>query len=314
MAAKQGRGTTIGVGLESTWGTAVARTKWSRTTGVTLDLQVERKNYEHLHQGVDGAALGSSIVGYTASGNVSGHLGYGQIGFFLLAAIGSVTEVTGTPNVHTYEGTLALPSLTLEKVIGNSTEARVFEGCKVNTLTINYSTGEIASWEAAIVGETAGSLTSAGSPSYTDPALVAQGNTAVTATWNSQTIAEVKRLSIVIDNQLEIDSALASPLIVEPLSQGKKVTVSMTVRYKGGSYNPTADAESDTISDLSIDFNRSSSTDNLMFLIRNAKLQVGLPISTAGVIEQTLMFEGFADGSDSAISVVLTTGNADHET
>lgn len=313
MAAKQGRGTTIGVGLESTWGTAVSRTNWTRVTGITLDLQKESKEFEHLHQGVDGAALGSAIVGFNAAGNISGHLGYGQIGFFLLAAIGSVTEVTGTPNTHTYEGTLALPSLTLEKVYGNSTESRVFEGCKVGSLTINYGNGEIASWEAAIVAETAAALASAGSPSYTDPALVAQGNTALTVTWNSQTIAEVKRLTITIDNQLEVDKALASPLIVEPLSQGKMVTCTMTIRYKAG-YNPIADAEADASSDLVLDFNRASSTDNLKFTLRNAKVQAGTQITTAGVIDQTLTFTAYADGSDSAISVEMKNGNADHET
>lgn len=314
MAAKQGRGTTIGVGLESAWGTAVARSNWTRVTGVTLDVQKESQDFQHLHQGVDGAALGSAIVGFNASGNVTGHLGYGQIGFFLLAAIGSVTEVTGTPNTHTYEGTLALPSLTLEKVYGNSTESRVFEGCKVGSFTVNYGTGEIATWEAAIVAETASALSSAGSPSYTDPALVAQGNTAVTVTWNSQTIAEVKRLTITIDNQLEVDKSLASPLIVEPLSQGKMVTCAMTVRYKANSYNPIVDALADTISDLVINFDRSSSTDNLKFTLRNAKVQAGTPITTAGVIEQTLTFTAYADGSDSAISVELKNGNADHET
>lgn len=314
MAPKTGRNTTVGIGLEGAWGTAVSRTQYYRIKGSTLDHGIDEAMFEALHQGVDGSALGSAITGINVAGTLSGELGYGQIGFILLAALGSVAEDTGSsPKVFTYEGTLDLPSLTIDQTHGNTGESRVYEGMKVGSLTISWESGSIASWEAAFVGETVSAMGSAPSPTYTDPAKIAAGNTALTATWNSQTLTGVKRFSVTIDNQLQTDRPLASPYVSEPVSSGKKVSGQMTLQYKAGSYNPLADSLTETQSDLVFDFNRASSTDNFEIRLRNAKLRTAQTVSSPGIIEQVITFEGYADGSDSAISMILKNGNSDHE-
>lgn len=142
----------LGIGKESTYGTAVSVTKYIPILSESMapdsggifpeDIRADRSR-------------ATALEGpFGVSGDVEFQAGpENGLGEMLLGALGTVTQGTTSPYTHTFVGASTIPSYTVEVNVGESM-VRTIPGCKVGTLTISCAAAEPATITATLVGQT----------------------------------------------------------------------------------------------------------------------------------------------------------------
>ena len=159
----------IGVGRESSRGTAVAPGNWVKNMAVSHD---DKRNYIQ-----DDSAMGlimesndSVVAEEWGEGELSGILSDQNIGYFLLNVFGAVSSATASGETVVYEHTFSLlnsnqhPSLTLE--VKNPVEQLKFALAMVETLKIR---AEVGKWvEFTVTFKSKKGATASNSVTYAD--------------------------------------------------------------------------------------------------------------------------------------------------
>lgn len=304
-----GRGTAIGLGAESTWGTAVSRTNWLKAESVTLNEKVVTGDVPHLVHGDEGDIRDSYCERTEVTGRIVVELRYDGCGMLLAAALGgSSTAGTGSPYTHTYALSATLGSLTIEVKRGTSGNSQVFEGCKVTSFEIAVSTGQVAKLTVDFIGQTSAARSSTGTPSFGTGEFI-EHKDAWSASWGG-TVAGVRSLTIRGNNNLARVDELGSAATQEPeIGSFRRFTCDMERSYRDDTQYAAHKAE--TQQDLTITCTGDTSPNAGTFLFRNAKAtDVNSDISDFGVLTESLTFTGYADASDPSFEIAIVNGTA----
>jgi len=157
MTRLYGSNSHVGVGVESIWGTPVARTKFQELYGETGGLNPGRVPIETWRARTP---VGFIDVGKKAVASVTFPITYDKLHIWLRNAMWDLTSSVVAPDyTHTYKIGTSKPSpLTVEH--GNSAAAfaalaRIDEGCFVRRMTMEFMSDSISKITFEYVGQTA---------------------------------------------------------------------------------------------------------------------------------------------------------------
>lgn len=316
MAAPfSGYATATGVGIESTYGTAVAReTNWIRTASWSLARQRNRGIVPHLTHDDSGAVQEEYVMSETTAGTLSFPMRYVGVHLALLnAALGNNTDAGGgSPYTHTLSMDAVLPSLTLEGRRGNSTVSEVLEGCKVNTWGLKCAAGEVMMGEFGIIGQTGAARGASGTPAYGSGELIAFHHCG-TIGWNSGTYTP-QSFEVTGENKLSLVPEMGALFTAEPGIDGRReVRFKAVIPYRND--NLYVQHHSDAESDLTFTFTGATSPNAFAMTLKNARIwSISDPISSAGYVTQTVEWLGKGSAATGPFNIVVTNGAATHIT
>lgn len=313
MPPNRGFGLTLGAGEESTWGTPAARTNWVRLITSTL---ARRKIYvPKPHMGTLGATSQNRRSQFLqrdeVSGDIEGLLAYDDSSILLLKhALGAVATTGTGPYVHSVTLATPLPTgLTAELIKGTgSSQAEVFEGCKVQRGRILFTAGELARWTLSLMGETSAGLVSAGTPTYSSNGECVAHHQGGQFGFNSANYDYISA-EITWNNQLAfrqfVGAAESKEFQPENLLE---VQVRITRQWDGTALYAAHLAQ--TASDLTFSFT-GTGNNALAVTLHNAEINEAThPTQGPGPITETLVFRGLSDGTDEGLKLAFTNDNA----
>lgn len=314
-----GRGQAVGFGVESTWGTAVARSKWIRTGGNSIGRVAEKGG--RLQTGMGGnvvAQRGSYVAADDVGGGFTVEVGYENMGILWKYLVGDnspgTTGPSGSEYTHTYAPTNQDPGgLTIESIRGRNnagtTVAEVFEGCKLNTATISVSPGGVLMCSVdSVTGETSAARTTAGTPSYIDDTPVLHHH-AGTFDWNSNNYT-IRDFSLSIDRRLSRRPQLGSKNSLEHFPAGP-MGVSATITLEVDDALLAAYL-ANTTADGSIVFTDPASNNTLTFNLYEAMIaSYSDPVPGSDMILATLSFTCQSDGTNDMLGIVAVNTQSD---
>ena len=303
-----GFGAYIGVGIESTYGTAVSRTRWMRPTSIGLARTIRNAVQPDLSGEIDSyAPLFTYSEGEESGGTIEGYLAYNDYvaTILLKMAFGACTDAGANPYTHTYVPSKTIGSMTIEQ--GSKDFAEVFEGCQVNSIEISWEVGRVATISAEIIAETSGGQTTVSSPTFIVPSFSLH-NEVGTLSWNSVT-STLKRVKFKLNNNLQRRQQLGSDITAEPTKSGpldlfleiekEKVALTMQTAYIAK-----------TQADATITITKSASA-ALSITLHNALIEsYNDTVGDVGPVMERITLRGYRDASDKGCSLVVTNANA----
>jgi len=313
-----GRGTSLGIGVEVTWGTAAARTNWLRIISASLATKEMYQDVPTL--GTNGGVSANSRRRFLSAAESGGDIewigSYDDSTILLVKnALGGATDAGAGPYTHTLKLAKDLgEGLTLElirgELVAGTAISEVFEGCMVNSLELSWKTGDVMRCKASIMAETSAARGAAGSPTYTTGGEPIIGWQSGDLTWNS-VARKVRELTITIDNALERRPALGTTTTLRPQRSGEtNVRVRAVLEILTGDALFTAHL-AQTQADGSITF--TSGAKSLAIAMHQAEIDsVSDPISSQGVLTQTVEWRCLSDGTDEGIQLTWTNASALH--
>jgi hypothetical protein len=314
MGLYVGAGAAIGFGTESTWGTAVARARWERATGTGL----RRVRTREVVQDLSGTGGGSAnyMHMFTSRDRVRGTLAfnghYHSYGLTTLLkhAMGSCTDGGAGPYTHTYTLTATMQTgLTIEMIMG-SNYSEVFEGCKVNRLTLTHEIGRPMGVEADIIGQTSGGAASAGTATYNSTYTYVLPEQGGSFTWNSVAYV-VRRCVVSIDNKLVERDQIGSLNSLEP-KRGEKPDVLITLDIERDSDALQTAFLADTES-ASATITFTSGSYSIAYTGHNSQIvDYDPPASIGGIgpLVQRLTLRCLSNGTNEGLGIVVTNANS----
>ena len=315
MAIRSGLAAQLGIGVESTWGTAVTPTRFYEFTDESFSLSIERIESEGLRAGnrvmrSDRYAVGQKAV----EGSVSMDMTAENSALLFEHALGDVQTANTSGSVYTHTCTLsdpyALGGLTVEVGRpGNDGTVRAFtySGCVVSEMTLSNSVNELLQLELGLVGknESTGSITSASYPSSQE--LLSFKDATVTIAGSAY---ECKDISIAVNNGLDAERyILGSQTINQPVAANMtEITGEITAEFKDlTAYNRFVNASHAAIvatwegSAITGTYKRKISVSIPVARFDGDTPQVGGP----EILDQTLTFKGLSDGSQEPITITV---------
>lgn len=310
------QGAFLGLGVESTWGTAVTRTNFIRAKRLGM-----RRTIETAVRGAMGTQGTTDLNARTlyqtrnvAGGPIAIECGYSDSTVLLFREwIGAVATAGAGPYTHTMTPTVpaSLPvGLTIEQAFGRrstTNDAEVYEGCLVAGGTFRCAPGEVAELELDIIAETSGGRTTASTATYSSNDYpILHGHAGVLA-WHSLS-DRVLSLEISVSNSLARRYLLGSNDTAKPYpSSMMEIIVRATREYDENTVYADYLAQT-TGNDLTISF--SDSPRSLAFTVHNAVCIDFADTVQAGVTTQQITWRALSDGTDEGIAAVFTNANS----
>lgn len=296
-------GSCLGLGLEVTPGTAVSRTKWCHLNGSSLTLTARNRAARGRLAHKSTAFVKSRfVVDQQVGGTITVPGSYSALGMLLRAALGTVSG-TGP---YTFAAASALPSLTIEQIVGTSGRSEVYAGCKVNTMTMTATPGSEVTFAFDLIAQSKAADGSAGSPSLTDAVPIEHYEVAVT--WGGVSIGVVKSLSSVLSNNIARRPQLGALGTAEPSVGVREVRTTIVIDKE--SFSLRASELADTVSDLVITCtDTATGAKTLVYTINDCVCRVSETIGD-GIADLTtsLEFESLENPE-----IVLTNGEATYD-
>lgn len=310
--ANTGRGTGLGMGIEGTWNVAAARTDWMEVVSESLARAPSRPFRPHLVGGGSYVQQDVYDAGDDAGGDIEFEAVYNAIclGHVLYAAFGGAasTGPVTTEYEHTFTLGTTLPSFSIESLRGSGAldSAEVFRGMKCSKLELAIAARDVMRVRSSWIGGTTDGRTTKGTPTYTSaarPILHSQAP-ATGLTWNGTNFAKVTSFGLTLDNALERRPYLGSALTSEPDFAGWR-NVSIRVGLHWDTDAAWTGFVAGTSSDATFNI-AGTGDDDLDVTLQNALVgSVSDPISSAGVVSQTVVFNGRAGAANQGLSLVL---------
>lgn len=309
------QGAFIGLGVESVWGTAVARTNWMRAKRLGM-----RRTVERAVRGLMGTQGTTDLNARTlyvqrdlAGGSLAIECGYSDSTVLLMRdAIGAVATAGAGPYTHTITPTVpaTMPvGLTIEQAFGrrgSTNDAEVYEGCVIDGMTMRISPGEVLEAEFDIIAETSGGRTTASTATYTSNDYPILHSHLGNVTWKDLADRALS-IEVSVRQQLGRRQLLGSNYTSRPYPTGQlEVLVRMTREYDENTVY--ADYLDGDAGDLAFTF--SDSPRSLAVTVHNAVCIDFSDNIQAGVTTQSITWRGLSDGTDEGIAMVFTNANA----
>lgn len=313
MAVKTGRNTQVGIGAESTHGTAVPISNWfPHILSVEGSRNATFKPVPSLRTSSGGAGTARSFYQEreAPSGTLSILPTFENTGMWLKAFMGDSASTGAGPYTHTYTKGI-LESYTMEIIRGTDLAgslgtAETFEGVKFGKFRLRGRAGGLVEAMADWTAETAASRTTAGSPSYGSGATLIRGWKAGQFSWNSVSYT-INDFELSVDHSLIDRLQLGSLFSAVPAEGQPVIKFRVTLDYDVDT--PYTAHVAGTQADGSLVFTDGSQS--LTVNVQNAWIdKVGEPISGHDVIKQTLDLVCIGDGTDHGASIVVVNGNS----
>ena len=303
-----GRNSFVGIGPESTYGTAAAEAAITRPIiSCSMLRQIEKVARPNLRvSGVAGLRKSHYITKDASTGSLEIECTYDNCGYFFKAALGASATSSGTPNTHTYTmGDVPIEGNTLFLQRGTGDNYERFEGVVLNSLTCSVAAGEHMTRAMDLIGETSSSSSGnarhdSPSLSFTDPTnenLVLHHH-AGTLSYRSQTITLID-FEYKIENGLSDRMRLGSLVTKQPVqSDYRNVTMTVTFETDDTTYQKfISDEEGDAI----VIFNNGLSSGDereMKFSINDAYIESYTDeISETGLVTASVVLRAQGDGS-----------------
>lgn len=310
-----GRDAAIGIGEESTYGTAVARTVWARLISASLGRKIEKVPRPHL---VGSSASAARRAHYTSADNVEGdvefEMAYEGMGMWIKHILGGTPSTSGTnPYTHTYKLAAALPTgLTGELIYGRADDgtqrSEIFEGLKVASARARIAVNEVARMSVSFIGETSQARAAAGTATFSTNDFPMLHSQAGTLSFNSVNYTCVS-VEIVIDNSLTRRQLLGSNLTKAPMrSDFIKVELRATIELSDD--NLITAFTADTQGDVAITFTGTSPSASTWTLHNGFITDYSDAPNSAGILMRTITWTGESDGTDEGLQFAITNSQA----
>lgn len=308
MADQIGRGSAVIIGKESTWGTAVARTNTLNVLshGFRRDLQkrvvpvlnLGGPTHRETDEEVDNAVWTLEALPT-----------YENFGMLLEAILGAsaTTGPSGSDYTHTYTISGAAPSgLSMEPIYGTATDAPTYEGCSVQRARWAVSSGELMRISVSGFAETHAAPTPATAPSLGSGQTYMRASHGGTFDFNSNNI-QCSSFEVEVQTGVASPRKIGSAAVTAPSRSVAEITGQITLIFQD--WTQHTEFVSDTQGDGSIVFTSGSLT--CTFNLQNMKWTgASQPVSSHGLISQTLQFRCLGDGTNHGLSVVVVNTNS----
>lgn len=313
-----GYNTAFGVGIESTYGSAVAASLWARAESWNDDPSAPQVAIQQLHNGSSqaGRSAVNLIKDISGSFTIRGHYDGGVLATMLRLATGGTYSTSGSgPYKHDLGLGNTLPSATLRPVygagVGGATAlGAVIAGVKVDSMEATFGGPDslmdiTCNWRGS--SYTSGS---AGSPSFgTDNAITPAD--VGTLSWNSATWT-LNSITVSVENGIEDVRQLGGKELTARYQVNKRnVRMSFTILRESDAWQTAHDSltESDAVVIIT------NSTDILKVTLYNARVVDSVPhnIGDTGLVLETVTLEGRDDGTDDTLLIELTNADTNAE-
>jgi hypothetical protein len=311
MAIRSGLAAQIGIGVESTVGTAATPTRFYEFNDESIAQTIERIESEGLRTGnrvlrSDRYASGQKAI----EGSFSMDMTAGNTAILFKHALGAVA--TAGSYVHTC--TMADPfglGLTIEVGRpGNDGTVRAFTyaGCKINTLDLSVSVGELLSAEFGVIGTTAESIGTVTAASYASSLeLLHFAGAAITL---GGTAYPCKDFSLSVNNGLTGDRfVLGSQVAQQPIASSMaEVTGSLVAEFVDAvAYQRVVNATHAAIVATFTD----SAGKSITVTVPVARFDGDTPsVGGPDILDQSLNFKGLFNGTDSPVTIAVNNGDS----
>jgi hypothetical protein len=308
----QGAGSCIQFKKEVTWGTAVTPTVATPIISSTFKENTATAPSPSLYTGNSGMAKRHHSLRREAGGQVVLPFSFGGIGYLLEAAFGAVVTAGAGPYTHTYTlgGQNQLPSLTVEDVLGDSGNARTYEGVMVTRATFAWSAGDTGGrLTLDLIAETASSPAAKTSLTV-DTSDVVMPYDAGTFGWNANTYT-LNSVEITIENGIDRRIKLGSLLTKQPQpTNQRRITAKIVLDVDDAL---EAAQILGTQGDGTITF--TSGANSAAWTIQNAYLESAeSPRNGHGIVELTVGMLAEDDDTDAGLKLIITNANANYYT
>ena len=311
MAIRSGLAAQIGIGVESTVGTAATPTRFYEFNDESIAQTIERIESEGLRTGNRVLRSDRFVSGQKAiEGSFSMDMTAGNTAILFKHALGAVATAGSYVHTCTMSDPFGL-GLTLEVGRpGNDGTVRAFTyaGCKINTLDLSVSVGELLSAEFGIIGTTAETIGSVTSASYgTGLELLHFAGAAITV---GGTAYPCKDFSLSVNNGLTGDRyVLGSQIAQQPIASSlAEVTGSLVAEFVDATaYNRVVNA---TTAQIVATFTDSASK-SITVTVPVARFDGDTPtVGGPDILDQTLNFKGLFNGTDSPVTIAVANGDS----
>jgi len=320
MATVQlGRNAAVGIGFETTEGTAVAAALWARLASLSLTVVSTRSRIDDLSLG----DLSYLKARYLESVEVSGSMEIlcyyqgGALTSFLRACIGGTWATTGSgPYTHTLSPGAEPPAVTFRTArdtlssTGALQRGDIIAGARVTSATLSVQSPGIArlSINFVAMSSTPGAAPTPSLADHTTPVLSHAANR---WQWNSVDYTP-RSIALDLENAVEGLRAFGSASITGSAVTGVRNARMTVTRYKDSDNWPDAQTAG-TESDGDITF--TSGTDQFRINLYNAQIPEAVTIAaqSVGLIEESAIFEARDDGTDPPVEFVVVNDDASAE-
>lgn len=312
MAIGTGLLTQASFAVEVTPGTAVSpRTVGMRLLSAELSPKLKSDPLKNLTgDGVVGISTGPLQVAVEVSGSLKSQACYqgGNLGFLLELVMGvsSCTTTGAGPYTHTYAITSSQDTATIAIERGATGADDVLNGCKLSKLALSVAPGQAMELTADFVGMGAAARGASAKIAPATPFYVKHNHVGTIGFDSANYVAS--SLTITIDRKvaplMELGSLYSSegqPTdMMEVMIEAELVVrdnVLQVAALAGTSGNVTC-----TITD---------GTRSIAFTLHNGVIMdQSDPISSIGVMKQKVKWQGFGDGTNHGMAVVLINSNS----
>ena len=311
MAIRSGLAAQIGIGVESTVGTAATPTRFYEFNDESIAMTIERIESEGLRTGnrvlrSDRYASGQKAI----EGSFSMDMTADNTAILFKHALGAVATAGSYVHTCTMSDPFGL-GLTIEVGRpGNDGTVRAFTyaGCKINTLDLSVSVGELLSAEFGVIGTTAESIGTVTAASYASSLeLLHFAGAAITV---AGTAYPCKDFSLSVNNGLTGDRfVLGSQVAQQPIASSlAEVTGSLTAEFVDATaYNRVLNATHAAVVATFTD----STGDSITVTVPVARFDGDTPsVGGPDILDQTLNFKGLFNGTDSPVTIAVANGDS----
>ena len=311
MAIRSGLAAQIGIGVESTVGTAATPTRFYEFNDESIAQTIERIESEGLRTGnrvlrSDRYASGQVAI----EGSFSMDMTADNTAILFKHALGAVATAGSYVHTCTMSDPFGL-GLTIEVGRpGNDGTVRAFTyaGCKINTLDLSVSVGELLSAEFGVIGTTAESIGTVTAASYgSSLELLHFAGAAITV---AGTAYPCKDFSLSVNNGLTGDRfVLGSQVAQQPIASSlAEVTGSLTAEFVDATaYNRVLNATHAAVVATFTD----STGDSITVTVPVARFDGDTPsVGGPDILDQTLNFKGLFNGTDSPVTIAVANGDS----
>jgi len=317
MATVQlGRNAAMGIGFESTEGTAVAAALWARLASLSLTVQSTRQRIDDLSLGGTSYLKARYLeqVEVTGSFEIICYYEGGALTSFLQACIGGTWSTTGSgPYTHVLDPGAEPPSITLRSArdtlstSGALQRGDVIAGARITSATLSAQTPGLMrlSMNFVAMSSTPGAAPTPSLSAHENPVIYHQANRFA---LNSVDYTP-RSLSLDLENAVEgLRGFGASSLTGSAVTGIRNARMTVT-RYKTNDNWPDAQTAG-TESDGDITF--TDGTDQFRINIFNAQIPEAVTIAaqSVGLNEESAIFEPRDDGTDPPVQFVVVNDDS----
>jgi hypothetical protein len=324
---------TFGVGVESTWATAVAPTRFFPFDKEGFQSKKGIMQAKSLHGGFFNLASRRAYVKKGAIGSIDAHLFDRTLGLLFKQMFGAVaitgSSGVGYTQVYTSADTTGLSFTTQvgRPMTNNSTiQAITYPGCKVTEWTLGVKAGEFSTFSVTIDSQQEETAPSYTAPSYVtsnmlvaaEASLIIGGaastTSSVTSVSGGTTNVVCRNATIKVKNALDTDRFFLGTITKsEQLPNDvREITGSLTLDFQDLTTVYTAFA-ADTSVALQINLqgpimSGTSNNSGINIIIPSVWWDENkFPVTGPEIIKQEITFEGLDDGTNNPIQLTYIT-------